>query len=296
MTQLLFIELFICLSLPWNQAPGKAEAGLSYQTSDCLECHEDLLNKEMKHYPAEDACDNCHEATGATHPFGDSLGFRLMDSSPALCYYCHEEAEAFAFAHTPVMEGQCLDCHDAHASSRSSLLLDTETELCLSCHDRDYGKDGKGTGNIGKLIRGSQRVVHTAITEMGCTTCHQAHGSEFPSLLADSYPEEDYVPSEAENFGICFLCHDSDILEAEESEWATGFRQGKVNLHRVHIQGNKGRNCRMCHNIHGSAKPFLIEESVVFGSWEMPLHFVPSPEGGSCLTGCHKKLSYTRDL
>jgi hypothetical protein len=52
----------------------------------------------------------------------------------------------------------------------------------------------------------------------------------------------------------------------------------------------------MCHNIHGSSLPFLIEESVEFGSWEMPLNFVPDPQGGSCSTGCHKKLSYSREL
>lgn len=296
MIQLLVIDLFICLSFPLSEDPGKPYPALSVQTSDCLECHEDLINKETKHYPAEDACDNCHEATGATHPFGDSLGFRLMDSTPALCFYCHEEAVAHASAHAPVVEGKCLDCHDAHASSSSSLLRKSETELCLSCHSRKYGKDGKGTENIAQLIRGSQRVVHTAITEMGCTICHQAHGSEHPSLLADSYPEEEYVPAEAENFGLCFLCHDTDILVAEESEWATGFRQGKRNLHRVHIQGSKGRNCSLCHNIHGSSLPFLIHERVDFGNWEMPINFVAEPQGGSCLTGCHKKLSYSREL
>jgi predicted CXXCH cytochrome family protein len=296
MIQLLYIDLFICLSFPLKEAPGKPDAVQSDPTFDCLECHIDLVNKDMKHYPAEDACDNCHEATGATHPSGDSLGFRLMDSSPALCYYCHEESEALTHTHTPMAEGQCLGCHDAHASSWSSLLCKSETELCLSCHDREYGKDGTGTDNIRLLISGSQRVVHTAITEMGCTTCHQAHGSDLPSLLVDSFPEEEYVPAASENFGLCFLCHDADILEAEETEWATGFRQGKQNLHRVHIQGNKGRNCRMCHNIHGSSQPFLIEESVKFGNWEMPLNFVADPQGGSCLTGCHKKLSYSREI
>lgn len=296
MIQLLFIDFLILLSFPLSESSWIPEAARGDQTLDCVECHEDLMNMEMKHYPAEDACDNCHEATGATHPSSDSLGFRLIDSSPALCFYCHEEAEARAFVHIPVMEGQCLDCHAAHASSLPSLLRNPETELCLSCHDRNYGKEGTGTENIHKLIRGSQRVVHTAITEMGCTSCHLAHGSEYPSLLVDKYPEEEYVPGTPEHFGLCFLCHDTEILEAEETEWATGFRHGKQNLHRVHIQGNKGRNCRMCHNIHGSSLPFLIEESVEFGNWEMPLNFVSDPQGGSCSTGCHAKLSYSREL
>ena len=130
--------------------------------------------------------------------------------------------------------------------------------------------------------------------EGGSFCHHRAHGSEFRALLVDAYPEEEYVPATTENFGLCFLCHDTGILDEEETEWATGFRNGKQNLHRLHIQGNKGRNCRMCHNLHGSMQPFLLEECVGFGSWEMNLNFAPREDGGSCLPGCHGKLAYTR--
>ncbi len=137
-------------------------------------------------------------------------------------------------------------------------------------------------------------IPHSAIEGGGCLVCHRSHGSDYPDLLVDLYPVEDYLAVSTESFGLCFQCHDTDLLEAEETEWGTNFRNGKLNLHRLHINGNKGRNCRMCHNLHGSQQKFLIEEQVAFGSWEMKMNFMPEQEGGSCLPGCHGKLSYSR--
>jgi len=283
MIQLLIIDLFLCIVVPFQGSfPGEAVA-FEEETPDCIECHGDLVERMVLHEPAGDACENCHESTGANHPSGDSLGFRLMDRIPALCFYCHEEGNTQAHGHRPVEEGNCLACHEAHGSSLPSLLIKEDKELCLDCHEA-----------IARLVRGSHRVVHTAITDLGCTTCHQAHGSEYRALLVDAYPAENYLPASSENFGLCFLCHDAGILEEEETDWATGFRNGNQNLHWIHINGNKGRNCRMCHNIHGSPLSYLVEERVGFGNWEMNLNFVPEEQGGSCLPGCHGKLSYHR--
>lgn len=293
MIQLLFFHMMLCISLPFGRDPGTGGPDAHVAPPDCRECHGDLVEKGYIHYPAEDACDNCHESTGASHP-SDSLGFRLMDASPALCFYCHEEAPGPAHSHEPVASGNCLSCHDPHGSSEVSLLRFGEQELCLGCHNRSYRYDSTEIANISRLVRGQRMVAHTAITELGCTTCHQAHGSDVRALLVDAYPAGDYVPATAEQFGLCFLCHDTDLLDAEETEWATGFRQGTHNLHRVHINGNKGRNCRMCHNLHGSPNQFLLEERVAFGHWEMNLNYIPEEGGGSCLPGCHGKLTYRR--
>ncbi|MCK5065891.1 MAG: hypothetical protein KAR16_00570 [Bacteroidales bacterium] len=293
MIQLLIVDILLILILPFRGFSGAESVAVTDQTLDCIECHGNLVKNEVMHYPAEDACDNCHESTGASHPSEDSLGFKLMDRPPALCFYCHEEGSERAHPHQPVVKGNCLACHDAHGSTQPSLLLFKDQALCLSCHNRVYSTDTSETSNISRLVGGNM-VVHIAITDMGCMTCHQAHGSDFRALLVDAYPADDYLPAKTESFELCFLCHDTDILDAEETEWATGFRNGKQNLHRLHINGNKGRNCRMCHNIHGSPQKFLIEESVGFGNWEMNLNFVPEEQGGSCFPGCHGKLSYQR--
>jgi predicted CXXCH cytochrome family protein len=268
-----------------DQRPGD----LPVEQSPCLECHGDLIEKKVVHPVAEDGCEDCHLASGKSHP-EEVGGFTLMDSIPALCFYCHEEPAEAAFGHLPVEENECLACHDVHGSSEPGLLVQSEQDLCLSCHG---GSGGPGGGNIKKLVSG-ENLAHSAISMGGCGSCHLPHGSEEHALLVEFYPEDSYLPATVENFALCFQCHDAELLQAEETEWATSFRDGTKNLHWIHIHGDKGRNCRMCHNMHGSSLPFLIEERLLFGAWEMEMHFEPLENGGSCLPGCHGKLQYQR--
>lgn len=293
MIQQIIIDLLLILTVPLSSPAGTETLRPEVKQPDCIECHDDLLNLGSTHYPVEDACDNCHESTGVSHPMGDSAGFRLMDGIPALCYYCHEEPAEMPHVHLPVEQGDCLGCHATHGSSESSLLRSSDPDLCLSCHNRSYKTDSTETVNIGRLVKGKMKA-HSAIEGGGCISCHQSHGSDFRALLVEQYPAGDYLPASTENFELCFLCHDSDILDAEQTEWGTGFRNGTKNLHWLHVNGSKGRNCRMCHNIHGSPNLFLVEERVRFGDWEMQMNFETEEQGGSCLPGCHGKLSYRR--
>ena len=293
MIQLFLTDFFICIFLAFAGGAGPRMGKDVSQEMACTECHADLVEYDVMHYPAEDACENCHESTGNEHP-GDAVGFTLMDQSPALCFYCHEEGTETDYPHLPVTRGSCLECHDAHGSSSPLLLKSAEQELCLSCHNKSYQGDSTVTINIGRLLKGKM-IAHSAIEGGGCLVCHKAHGTDFHDLLVDLYPEEDYIEVSTEVFGLCFQCHDTDLLEAEETEWGTNFRNGTKNLHWLHINGSKGRNCRLCHNLHGSEQKFLIEERVAFGDWEMKMKFVPGQRGGSCLPGCHGKLSYSRD-
>ena len=293
MIQTYIVDLLIVLSLAFSGPEDWEALAIDKQLPDCKECHTDRVGRDIMHYPVEDACDNCHESTGASHPSSDSLGFRLMDKTPALCYYCHEEGEEKAHPHQPVAGGDCLGCHDTHGSSEAFLMRSPDPDLCLSCHMRDYRTDSTLTQNIRRFVKGKMKA-HSAIEGGGCMSCHQPHGSGLRALLVDQFPEEDYLPALTENFELCFLCHDTDLLNAQETEWGTGFRNGKKNLHWLHMNGDKGRNCRMCHNIHGSPQDFLVEEKLGFGNWEMQMNFMPEEQGGSCLPGCHGRLSYQR--
>jgi predicted CXXCH cytochrome family protein len=260
------------------------------QEPECMQCHQGLLDQEVVHPVAEDGCDNCHISNGNPHPDQDSTGFTLMDRLPDLCFYCHEEPAEQTHEHLPVKEKNCLACHDVHGSPEYGLLKVPEQELCLSCHD---GTGADGGANIKMLITGN-RVVHSAISGGGCITCHLPHGSELRALLVATYPKETYPEARQENFELCFLCHDSDLLVAEATDGATSFRNGTQNLHRLHIHGTKGRNCRLCHNLHGSGQKYLIEERVPYGEWVMLMNFEPVEKGGSCLPGCHAKKTYER--
>jgi len=293
MIHLIIMEILILLLF---QGWGTFQTDLGereIQTAECIDCHGDLVEYEVIHMPATDACDNCHESTGESHPQDGVKGFTLMDRTPDLCFYCHEEPADPVHGHLPVVRGECLSCHDAHGSQEPMLLQLPGQDLCLSCHNRDYQSDTTETVNIRRLVRG-QAIVHSAIEGGGCTVCHQAHGSEYRALLNTPYPADDYLPAMTENFELCFMCHDTDIIDAEETEWATNFRNGTRNLHQLHINGEKGRNCRMCHNLHGSPQKYLVEDAVGFGNWEMQMNFVPNENGGSCFPGCHGKLAYAR--
>ena len=282
---------FLILNVPVLDPPD-ATAAFTREPA-CVECHGDLTGRDVMHEPAADACDNCHEPSGFPHPGEEGRGYGLVDSIPALCYYCHEEEGDLPHEHVPFAGGGCMACHDPHGSSELSLLRFPEKQLCLSCHNRTYRTDTSEIINIRRLISGKGKA-HTAITEMGCTVCHRAHGSGFRKILVEAFPEEPYVPAETERFGLCFLCHDASLILEEESEWATGFRNGTRNLHQLHINGNKGRNCTLCHDMHGSTGDYLIKESVSFGDWQMEMNFIPSGQGGSCLPGCHGRETYSR--
>jgi predicted CXXCH cytochrome family protein len=56
----------------------------------------------------------------------------------------------------------------------------------------------------------------------------------------------------------------------------------------------RGKNCKLCHEIHAGSQPFLMAEKVPFGTWQLPLHFEKTENGGTCSPGCHKPASYDR--
>ena len=91
----------------------------------------------------------------------------------------------------------------------------------------------------------------------------------------------------------CFDCHDERlVLDAISTE--TGFRNGKENLHYFHVNREKGRTCRACHQEHGSNQPKHIRSVVPFGRWEMKLDYTITETGGGCSTGCHVPKKYDR--
>jgi hypothetical protein len=78
------------------------------------------------------------------------------------------------------------------------------------------------------------------------------------SLLSDNYPSGAYEKYQRENYGLCWKCHDSALVEASQTTTATKFRNGDVNLHQVHVQKFKrGRACHLCHTppCGGAATP-----------------------------------------
>ena len=256
----------------------------------CFQCHEDETKSEGvedSHVPyAEGSCSTCHQ------PHGSVIPGLLTEAVPALCYECHEQ-NAPAYPHDPVKKGKCIACHNPHASQTGSLLAEDNKGLCLKCHSRSYQTDTTYTENIGQLLK-KDPYVHGAIEMDGCASCHAGHGTEYRELLKNKYPTGYYTEAKAENFALCFDCHDAAILEKDPATSGTNFRNGGQNLHYMHINGAKGRSCSMCHGVHAAKNEHLIREKVPYGRWTMNMNYKPAPQGGSCMPGCHGELTYDR--
>ncbi|HAG15549.1 MAG TPA: hypothetical protein DCG69_03360 [Bacteroidales bacterium] len=262
----------------------------------CYSCHTEehsanTKNKFVHVALSEGTCLDCHEVHSS-----DEAKF-ISTKLPELCNTCHYETEQAiaksAVVHLPIKDkGSCANCHSAHSSNESRLLKSNEKTLCLSCHNKEIKSAKREIANISKIVE-QAKTQHAPLND-GCSICHNPHASNFSSLLTMSYPAGNYAPGKESNYDLCFGCHDVEALTQEKTKFATRFRNGEKNLHFLHVNKEKGRSCRNCHSVHGSAKEHLIAETVVFGKWTMPLNYVPTENGGSCSTGCHKDWKYDR--
>lgn len=267
--------------------PVKADGGV------CRTCHALALTGSSIHAPFEDgSCLACHD------PHARHEGSIVpRDDTADTCRKCHEPREE-PVLHGPYRDGDCTSCHAPHASSFAKLTLAPSAELCSSCHDHEIETEaGRILPNMAKLIR-SATHPHGPIRNGECTGCHDAHASKNPNLLRKPFPTEVYQAYDPDHYALCFECHDKALAVEEHTTTATGFRDGDRNLHFVHVNREKGRSCRLCHEIHASDQAFHIRRSAPFGigDWELPIRYRRTQNGGACLAACHVAIRYDRNV
>ena len=249
----------------------------------CFGCHmdmQDVMKKKVVHGAVLGGCPSCH------NPHGSSFKKLLSEEGEKLCFQCHpqiaESVEKAKVVHAPVIsEKACASCHSPHASDNDKLLERQGKDLCLGCHKN--------------IIDKKMKYLHGPIAAGKCTPCHDPHGAKYSKLLQKEFPSESYIPYTDNAFELCFSCHNRDLLRFPDTSFATGFRDGERNLHYLHVNNKlKGRNCRLCHSVHGSANPKLIADSASFGKWQLPLKYIKTETGGQCSPGCHKTFNYDR--
>lgn len=281
-----------CHTANGKEHPGD-EPGFTFESAVpemCYMCHEEKTNKSNVHTALADGdCSICHSPHSSPNKALIAEGY-----SENMCLDCHYfETEGARSLHGPFMDGDCLDCHDAHQSDFLYSMKMETNKLCLSCHDKAIQTNKESIHSIASdLADGND--IHEAVSDGDCSTCHAGHSAVNHFLLLGKYPNSQYTKVSEESFELCFMCHDYQMLTMPETDYATNFRNGKRNLHQLHIRDSRGRNCDLCHNVHGAPNEHLIENSVMYGSWEMPLNFEATENGGSCATGCHKRLEYSR--
>jgi len=268
---------------------------LQHDQDVCLFCHtekKEIQNKASVHKPFLEGCMRCHT------PHASEAKYLMAVDVPELCYTCHQTVEVSldkkSEVHGPFqVGGKCYLCHDAHVSEFPPLLQANEQELCFQCHNKKLQNGERSIRDIEKSVK--SKYSHEPVVSSGCSACHAAHTPDNFFLLSAAFPTGSYTEGKAENFAHCFDCHDAALME-EETSTVSAFRDGKRNLHYVHVNREKARNCNTCHDVHGSKYPHLVAEKVPFGKWEMPMNFKKTSNGGSCQTGCHKLLVYDRTL
>jgi predicted CXXCH cytochrome family protein len=249
----------------------------------CVICHDDMvmgMTQDYIHAPLiKSGCSSCHDP----HSGGNKL--RLKESPEQLCFTCHKEKKNevshYIRKHKPAYEGQCITCHSPHYSEIKYLLLDQIDTLCYNCH-----KDQSVWKNM--------RFQHGPLVQGNCTSCHNPHGSDNAFILRLSFPHKFYTEYKSEKYDLCFLCHKKALVTVEETETVTNFRNGNINLHRVHVKKKKGRTCRACHDVHASDQEGRIRDEFPFGQVTIPLVYSKTKTGGSCIPGCHKERGYDR--
>ena len=289
----ILILIVVLVTLKTSYMPS-----FSITQQDCLSCHSDLTKNTVVHPDLATTCDICHTSSGQEHPKPGVKGFSLSEKLPILCFNCHSEIQANAdtlkLVHGPLRDTvSCINCHNPHSSPENRLLKHSAGELCLNCHNKTIRTDSSIIINIGQVISRA-KSVHSPVESGECTTCHNPHFSEKKYLLTGNFPDSQYVKGDIDRFELCFMCHDADLFSAKETESGTNFRNGIVNLHFIHINSNKGRNCTMCHDVHAAENMKLIRDKVKFGSWDMNIKFTENADGGACLTACHSEKIYIR--
>lgn len=267
----------------------------------CLNCHEDLAPTPGAigvhlHAPMASGCTSCHDPHASDHPR------QLKKDVPDLCFTCHagirDSIAAAKVKHAPALEeGGCVKCHTPHFSSLPKLQKEAQPDLCLNCHNAALPlESGEKLTNMAKLLA-ENPDHHGPIREGACTACHRPHGGDIFRLLYKAYPPEFYAPFDEKRYELCFSCHLTDMVEKRNGRGVTGFRNGDLNLHWVHVNREKGRTCRACHEVHASKRPFHIREAVPFGrgGWELPINYTKTDTGGQCAPGCHKLRTYNRN-
>lgn len=279
-----------------HSSPNKfmlAEAG----NQQCFICHTQMADHvnqaSVQHGAVEKfGCVQCHD------PHRGDEEFRLRSPLPTLCLQCHPQIRD-TIEHATTQHGalsiekKCVNCHNPHGSNEPKILKDKQINLCLGCHNKTMETSNGTIINMAAWIE-KNPVRHGPINDGNCAACHNPHGSPNFRMLREPFPQKFYSEFDIGNYGLCFSCHEETLVLDQETSTLTGFRNGEKNLHFLHVNREKGRTCRACHEIHAGTKPKRIKDMVPFGNWAFPLNYEKNEEGGSCAPGCHVKRRYNR--
>lgn len=209
----------------------------------CTKCHDENEKKpilsiyQTRHGvladPATPTCVSCHGASTEhasapvevkdrkrTDVIFSGKGLSSAQARAGACVACHAGGKQMHWAGSEHASRDvvCSSCHVVHAAKDPILARETEPDKCFSCHQTQRAQ----------IHRMSAHPVKDG--NMGCSECHNAHGSTGPKLLVKNSVNE-----------TCFTCH------AE--------KRGPF----LWEHAPASDNCSTCHTPHGSNNEALLK-------------------------------------
>ena len=143
-----------------------------------------------------------------------------------------------------------------------------QMDSCLRCHDQPIEMPGRPTiPSVRDQIEGKKHV-HGPLAQGNCSACHEPHATDHWRLLKDEFPSQFYTPYAKERYDLCFQCHDSALVEEEETRFATRFRDGLRNLHTVHVRRDQKV---LVHSAAGGCGTFGVGICLAVGAEPIPV-------------------------
>jgi DmsE family decaheme c-type cytochrome len=246
MVGLMLVSTIIGAAMPISIAVAAPMAQALKDDAICTRCHDETEKRVLSIYQTRHGvradsrtptCQSCHGASDA-HAKGDAgkaeraatdIQFGRGGAYPAsehgvqigACIACHSGGQRAHWAGSQHQSQDivCSDCHKAHVRSDPVLAKSTQPEVCFSCH---------------KEQRAQTHRISThpiAAGKMGCSDCHNPHGSTADHLLARRSVNE-----------TCFSCH-------AEKRGPFLWEHGPVT-----------EDCTVCHTPHGSVNTPLLKQ------------------------------------
>lgn len=238
--------------LKWTGPPKGAR---NVGTQACLECHKKsdpffathmgkLFTKNPKSAEQKLNCETCHDPGGPhTDTEGEALetivtfrkGAEPVEVQNARCLdACHTKDVKQMFWASSTHEARgvsCVDCHTAHRPRMAKGILKgpTVADTCNSCH-------------VEMKRHLYERSTHPIKEgKMSCSSCHNPHGSQAPSMLVRNSVND-----------TCYGCH-AEFRSPVLWEHAP-VKENCDNCHAPHgsnhdklLKTNNFRLCQSCH-------------------------------------------------
>jgi len=230
-----------------DMAPPPLDMAAASMKKDgiCTRCHDESETKpilaiyQTKHGVKADSrtpnCQSCH---------GESEKHLKDRAAPDVLFGTKRGTSgSFAPSDATVQNAACLACHrkDANRSHWEGSTHQRENVACASCHvihtTHDKVRDKRTQPEVCFTCHKEQRAQinrpsHHPIPEgkMGCSDCHNPHGSIGPKLMKRDSVNE-----------TCYSCH----ME----------KRGPF----VHEHEPVGEDCTICHNPHGTTAESMLK-------------------------------------